>query len=188
VMIAAASLYPYRDGLTSGLSGAAALIAGAIPGQRFLLPVSVVACVPAARWLSSRLPLPAASWPAALRAVALAVFVVGFASLSALHQSYLRAHAKVQTALATALPAGAIVAESDQGDILKELAPVYELVEYHRDDSSGANGQLRGAYHVWMGEPGEAPPASITASPRTEMVPARSWVWKRDLWIAWPND
>ena len=186
VMIVTASLYRYRDGLTSDFSGVVALIAGAIPGQRFLLPVSVVACVPAARWLSSRFALPAANWPAALRLAALAVFVVGFAGLSALHQNYLRAQAKVQTALAAALPPGAQVVDVDDGDSLKELAPVYELVAYRRDES-GAARQARDAYRVWIGAPGAAPPTAISASPRIEMVPARSWVWKRDLWIAWPN-
>jgi hypothetical protein len=54
-VVIAASLYGYRDGLTSGLAPAAAMLAGAVPGQRFILPASVIACVPAARWLDERL-------------------------------------------------------------------------------------------------------------------------------------
>ena len=125
MMIVTASLYRYRDGLTSDFSGVVALIAGAIPGQRLLLPVSVVACVPAARWLSSRL-LRAARGELAGGASpgrALAVFVVGFASLSALHQNYLRAQAKVQTALAAALPPGAQLVDAGRRWLASRNSP-----------------------------------------------------------------
>jgi len=35
--------------------------------------------------------------------------------------------------------------------------------------------------------PGAEPPPDWTRGRTTELVRARSWVWNRDLWIAWPR-
>ncbi len=186
-VVLGASLYQYRDGLTSGLPGVAALVAGAIPGQRFLLPASVLACVPAARFLETRLRSICVAWGHPLRAAVLIVFVAGYGAIAALHQSFLRANAAVQIAIAGAVPSGALLLGN--GEILKELAPVRRIVAYREispRDSDAARG--RGAYVAWITAPGATPPAAIFSGRRVERVQARSWVWNRDLWIGYPSE
>ncbi len=186
-VVTAASLYGYRDGLTSGLTPAAAMLAGAVPGQRFILPASVIACVPAARWLDDRLGQRGFAWTTARRSAALAAFVACFGVIAALHNDFLRANAAVQTAIARAVPAGGDIVGA--GEVLKELAPVYRNVRLRQvapDDPSVA--AAADSYLVWMGAPGTAPPPEWTRGRTTELVRARSWAWNRDLWIAWPRD
>jgi hypothetical protein len=95
VTIIMMSLYFNREGLNVGsarVGRAVAMIAGIVPGQRFLLPVSMIACLPAARFMNSRVIM---GRPRRLRTAKLAAFgtfAVLFALLSAAHQSYLRAH------------------------------------------------------------------------------------------------
>ncbi|HUY28627.1 MAG TPA: hypothetical protein VMV27_14550 [Candidatus Binataceae bacterium] len=184
-IVIGASLYDFRDGLTSGLHGAVALIAGAIPGQRFLLPASLLACTPAARWLDARRVSLGTAWTNRSRAMALTLFVIGYAIVGTMHQSYLRAHAVVQSAIARALPERARLVGN--GDLLKELAPVFRIVDYRAvDGAEAAAASDRQAYAAWLGAPGAAPPAALFAGRPLKKVEARSWVWNRDLWIGGP--
>ena len=189
VMVALASLYYYRDGLNVGSARVgivAGLAAGFIPGQRFLLPVSMLACLPAARFLSSRLSEQAQSWQRALRPAALVTFVTGFIVLSAAHQAYLDAHARLQQALWLALPGNAEVAlgsELELDDLGKELAPVERAY-------NGAHDTLHvpaaTAYVAYLALPGNRPPEGWLDGRRAELVRIRSWAWNRDLWIGDP--
>ncbi len=185
-VVLAASLYRYRDGLTSDLAPAIAMIAGAVPGQRFILPASVIACVPAARWLDDRLGRLGFAWTTAMRSAALAAFVAWFGVIAVLHQNFLRANAAVQSAIARAVPAGGQIIGT--GEVLKQLAPVYRNVRLRSVAPGDPNVAAAGdSYLVWMGAPGAEPPPDWTRGRTTEMVRARSWAWNRDLWIAWPR-
>ena len=91
--LAMCSLYFFRDGLRTGSAsiGSFAFLAGGIPGQRFLLPISTIACIPAARFLSAialRIPVRLRS---AARVAAVVAFAIFFAGLSFTHSSYIRA-------------------------------------------------------------------------------------------------
>ncbi|MDO8431601.1 MAG: hypothetical protein Q7S58_04240 [Candidatus Binatus sp.] len=181
-----AALYYYRDGLnisSAQVGSVKALLAGAIPGQRFIIPISMVACIPAARLLDS-FSVSAPDWIANwARPFALAGFVSGFALLSAAHQSYLRAHAAVQAALCQTVPANAPVTVSDE--LLKEMGPdckVYERVVGGTDGQTPA----ANAYVAWLGTPGERPPARWIEKREAKTFQLRSWIWNRDLWIARP--
>jgi hypothetical protein len=185
VVVIGASLYDYRDGLTSGLHGIGALIAGAVPGQRFLLPASVIACVPAARYLDGWRKSAGEGWTKRWRAAALATFIAGYALVGAMHQSFLRANAAVQIAIARAVPERARLIGN--GGILKELAPVFRNLDFRPVDASDARAAREsGAYVAWLVAPDAPPPAAIFAGRRSEKVQARSWVWNRDLWIGYP--
>ncbi len=185
-IVAGASMYNYRDGLTSNLPAMAGFIAGAVPAQRFLLPASVIACVPAARWLENRLGGAGFQWSARARVVALALFAAVFGAIATLHQGFLRANAIVQRAIASAVPEGAEIVGT--GDVLKELAPVYRIVRFHAVDPGDESvAGAADAYLVWIGAPGTKPPPYWTDGRKTESVQARSWAWNRDLWIAWPR-
>jgi hypothetical protein len=185
-VVIAASLYRYRDGLTSDLAPAVAMIAGAVPGQRFILPASVIACVPAARWLDDRLGRRGFAWTTATRSAALAAFVACFGVMAAIHQNFLSANAAVQTAIARAVPAGGQIIGT--GEVLKQLAPVYRNVRLRSVDPDDPSVAAAGdSYLVWMGAPGVQPPADWTRGRTTQLVRARSWAWSRDLWIASPR-
>lgn len=166
------SLYYYRDGLGYG-------IAGLLPAQRFLLPASLLACLPAARFLNTRrMPVPALR----LQQGAFAAFVVGFLAVSFGHDAYLDAHAQVQTAIVREIPQGAQVIAGERA--YKSFAAV--LGNWHL--AQVRNGQVpdgpfsEPVYMMWIGPPGGAPPPGwfVSDASRTE---ARSWVWNRDVWI-----
>ena len=185
-MLLLASLYYYRDGLkvsASAVSGIMALIAGAIPGQRFLIPVSMVACVPAARLLDAR----SESMPRWIRGfarpAALTAFVVGFAAMSIAHSSFLRAHATVQQALCETIPADAAVAIS--AGVLKETAPTCQVFEHAvlTADSAVPRANM---FTAWLGAPGAHAPDGWLEKRETKTFQIRSWIWNRDLFVAAP--
>ncbi|HUA36450.1 MAG TPA: hypothetical protein VMA09_22785 [Candidatus Binataceae bacterium] len=183
VTIAMASLYYYRDGLNVGSARNtfAALLAGFIPGQRFLLPASMLACLPAARLLNSRTDLLSRG---AGKIAAFAVFVVSFLLLTIAHQSYLDAHAKVQRTLADKLPADAKVASS--GDATKEFAPTRSVFTgaYELETSDALPGDQ---YFALLETPGGDPPPDWAANHTVSRIPIRSWAWNRDLLIGAPT-
>jgi hypothetical protein len=186
-MLALASLYYYRDGLNlsaSAVPSTAAFIAGAIPGQRFLIPVSMLACIPAARFLDAKsvgMPRWICDWA---RPVALTVFVCSFTLMSAAHHSFLRAHAMVQAALCETIPASAPVAISDS--VLKEIAPVCHVFELAMptDDTEVPSPD---AYTAWLGAPGAREPDSWLQNRDAKTFQIRSWIWNRDLSVAAPR-
>ena len=183
VTIAMASLYYYRDGLNVGSARntLAALLAGFIPGQRFLLPASMLACFPAARFLSSNSKLLERGIG---KVCALAVFAGSFLILTLAHRSYLNAHAKVQNALADTVPSDAKVASS--GDATKEFAPtrVFFTGVY---DLGTAAALPSDDYFALLALPGGEPPADWASNHAVSRIPIRSWVWNRDLLIGVPN-
>jgi hypothetical protein len=191
-MLALASLYSYRDGLNVGSARVGmlvGLVAGLIPGQRFLLPVSMLACLPAARFLDARLSEAARGWRHLLPWGALAVFTAGFLALSAAHEAYLDAHAEAQRVLARALPADAeivIGSEMAGDDLVKEFAPIGKI--HGRVNFGGLDAPAPGAYVSYLARPGDRPPEQWIAGRRTELIPIRSWAWNRDLWIGEPAD
>lgn len=180
------SVYYFRDGMGYGA-------AGLLPGQRFLLPASLLACLPAARWLShhagsaralalARLGAPHRWAPA----VAFSLFVVGFTAVSAGHGAYLEAHASVQQAIRATIPDGARVLVGDRA--FKEFAPVigaWRLLQVRGLDVPSP-AERREAYTVWIGPPGSEPPSGWLEGAVSLRIPARSWVWKRDVWIGTP--
>ena len=186
-MVLLASLYYYRDGLNvsaSSMHSTMALIAGAIPGQRFLIPVSMVACIPAARFLdaqSERMP----HWVSRFaRPVALTAFIGGFAAMSTAHSSFLRAHATVQKALCETIPANAPVAISD--GVLKETAPICQVFEHAvlTQDSAVPSPNM---FTAWLGAPGARAPNGWLEKRDTKTFQIRSWIWNRDLFVAAPS-
>jgi hypothetical protein len=190
VMLTLASFYFYRDGLNVGSARVGTLlgfVAGLIPGQRFLLPVSMIACVPAARFLNAKFGEAAIRWRHPLAAATLAVFAAGFIGLSAAHQAYLDAHLEVQRELNNELPEHAAIAlgvEVDGDELAKELAPVRNL--YDRVDAEGPGAPARGAYIAYLARPGDRPPEPWVAGRSLEVTQIRSWAWNRDLWIGAP--
>jgi hypothetical protein len=184
--LAMCSLYFYRDGLRTGSAriGSLAFIAGAIPGQRFLLPVSMIACLPAARFLStitSRIP---ARLQSAARLAAIVSFAIFFAGLSFTHESYIRAHAALQRALANRLSPDAPIGVA--GEAIKEFAPtdrLYSRLAYFDDDATIPPDH----YFVCVRLPGDVPPPAWMRGHRATMLPFRSWAWNRDLWIGMPS-
>jgi len=180
-IIAIASTYYYRDGVNYGP-------VGWIPGQRFLLPASLLACIPAARFIAtlSRRFQPSPLWLRRLRGAAVGAFLVGFALISVYHQHYLQAQAAVQAAIRAAIPDGASVMSSDR--VFKAFAPVngtwtLRLARYGRVPTEE---EREGAYTVWLGLPGEQPPPGWFTGRSPSVTRASSWVWSRDLWIAPP--
>ena len=184
-MVLLASRYYYRDGLhVSAMHTAMALLAGAIPGQRFLIPVSMVACIPAARFLdaqSERMP----PWVGRFaRPVALTVFISGFAAMSTAHSLFLRAHATVQKALCETIPADAPVAISN--GVLKETAPICQVFEHAvvTQDSAVPSPDM---FTAWLGAPGARAPNGWLEKRDTKTFQIRSWIWNRDLFVAAPS-
>jgi hypothetical protein len=181
-----ASLYYYRDGMNLEGSSLLHLFGGTIPGQRFLMPVSLLACVPAARFLDSML-----SHAERLGYVALALFVAGFWSMSAVHENYLLAHALLQRAIDRDIPAGAhVIVVSNLGVNFggcKEFAPVYKIWRCAQvDQESGTNTQIPEAYLMWAGPPNAQAPVSWFAGRHSRVIKARSWLWKSDIWLGGP--
>lgn len=178
------SFYYFRDGMSYGL-------AGLLPGQRFLLPASFVACVPAARFLShhgSEFVRAKGSGFQLLRwapAAAFVCFVAGFTVVSIGHGDYLEAHASVQQAIRSTIPDGSRVLLGDRA--FKELAPVlgdWRLRQVRADVP--APSARDGAYAVWIGPPDSVPPGGWLDGSSPVRVAARSWIWKRDVWIVPP--
>jgi hypothetical protein len=185
VTIAMASLYYYRDGLNVGSArvGNAALIAGLIPGQRFLIPASMLACLPAARFLRAQVMALSSAIVQRGRFAALGIFAISFFLMSLAHQSYLSAHAKVQQALIANLPHEAKIVTA--GDAGKEFAPAsFEFTGLHSLDDSEAVPPDQ--YFAVLRLPGgDAPPAWVSGH-AVRRIPIRSWVWNRDLLIGSP--
>jgi hypothetical protein len=186
VVVAMASLYYYRDGLNLGsakVPGALAELAGLVPGQRFLLPLSMLACLPAAGFLNSRL----STWDrgriAMLKIAALGAFVVGFAMLSVFHQAYLHAFAKIQDALHENIPPEAPV--SVDYDMAKEFAPL-KFVYRRVTTVDQADTPPPDAYVARLLAPGQSVPRNLTANRSFQEIKISSWVWNRDLLIARP--
>jgi len=189
VVVAMASLYYYRDGLNFGsarIPAAAAELAGLVPGQRFLLPLSMIACLPAARFLNFRLSTWDLARIAKAKIVALGAFMVGFALLSIFHQAYLQAFAKIQEALHENIPPDAPVAVDNDSDVAKEFAPL-NVVYRHVTvvDQTGAPPPDE-AYVAMLLRPGQSPPPNWTENRASREIKIRSWVWNRDLLIAEP--
>jgi hypothetical protein len=180
-IIVLASTYYYRDGMNYGA-------AGWVLGQRFLLPASLLACVPAARFLTDlrqRFQL-APLLVSLLRVSAVGAFLVGFTLLSVYHRSYIEAHARIQETIKAAIPDGARVISSDR--VFKAFAPVngtwtLRIARYGRIPTEE---ERQGAYTAWLGLPGEQPPPGWFAGRYPSVTRATSWVWSRDLWIAPP--
>ena len=174
-VITMSSIYYYRDGLGYG-------IAGLLPAQRFLLPASMLACLPAARWLADRCSSLAGSWPSR---AAFGVFAIGFTAVSLGHGAYLDAHAQVQRAVQQQIPEGSQVIVGDRA--YKSFAPVlgtWHLVQVR--EGRLPRGPFRDpVYVMWLGPPDSTPPGGWMDEAAVR-VAARSWVWKRDVWIGRP--
>ncbi len=184
-----ASFYYYRDGLGYGAPGL-------LPGQRFLIPASMLACLPAARLLSQRFSRsraleerPISTAPSRIAAyapvAALVCFVTGFSVVSFWHAAYLDAHGDVQAAIRTSIPDGSRVVAGKRA--FKEFAPVlgtWRLMQMH--DRLPNEVERNGAYAVWIGPPGATPPPGWFSDPAPKRIRARSWVWNRDVWIGTP--
>ncbi len=180
-VVALGSAYYYRDGVGQGL-------AGWVPGQRFLMPASLLACVPAARCLASfgQRMMFSRRMQSCLEATAVAGFAVLWILLSTYHQAHLKAHAELQAAIRTHIPNGAYVVSS--GRMFKEYAPVngsWNLV-FENDEGAPNPADRDGAYTVWLGLPGEVPPPEWFRGRVVSVTKVRSWIWNRDLWIAAP--
>jgi hypothetical protein len=171
-----ASFYYFRDGLGYG-------IAGLLPAQRFLIPASLLACVPAARFLAHRFGASMRFAPAA----GFACFVIGFAAVSIGHTAYVDAHATVQEGIRANIPDGSRVVVGERA--FKEFAPVlgtWKLLHV-RDNRLPTAEEREAAYVVWIGAPGQTPPQEWFGSQAPRRVEARSWVWNRDVWIGVPG-
>ena len=178
-----ASFYYFRDGLGYG-------VAGLLPAQRFLLPASMLACLPAARFLShysealsSRFEGLHTRLAPVLPAAAFFVFVTGFCAVSVGHGAYLDAHAAVQAAIRSSIPDGATVLVGHRA--FKEFAPVLGTwqLKQMRENSSPSDLERRTAYAVWIGPPESSPPPGWFGAHPPLRLPARSWVWNRDVFI-----
>ena len=186
VVFAMASLYYYRDGMNLGserVPRVVAEFAGLVPGQRFLLPFSMIACIPAARFLNSRL----SDWDTArltaARVVALAAFVFGFVLLSIFHQTFLQTAADIQQALHENIPPDAPVAVDYK--VFQELpplpAPYRNVTIVDETDPPPAD-----AYIAVLLKPGESPPHNLSRNSESREIKIRSWVWNRNLLIVQP--
>ena len=174
-VVVMASAYYFRDGLGYG-------VAGLLPAQRFLLPASLLACLPAARYLASRQTRTLEPWAAP---AALAAFVIGFVAVSIGHGAYLDAQAQVQSAIKSQIPEGSHVIVGERA--YKSFAPVlgsWHLA--HVREGRFPQGPFREpVYVMWIGPPGSQPPPGWMDATAVR-VPARSWVWNRDVWIGPP--
>jgi hypothetical protein len=178
VLLIAASYY-YRDGVEYGL-------AGWVPGRRFLLPVSIIACLPAAQCLASRFERAPGRWRRVAATFSLLLFVVGYSTLSAAHQRYLEAQQAVQTFVQSSVPTGARVLANAHA--FKAFAPVNGrwVLRLVREGAPAAGDQAD-AYRVWLGATGELPAPAWFAGRRPRVAEVRSWTWARTLWIAPPH-
>jgi hypothetical protein len=161
-----AALYYYRDGVEYGL-------AGWVPGRRFLLPVTVLACLPAARLLASRFGR-MQQWRVPAQAAVIAAFTIGFGAISMAHQQYLEGQATVQATLRGAIPEGAPVLANAHA--FKAFAPVNGrwALRLMRDGGEPAATDRPDEYRVWIGRPGEHPTAGWFAERTPRVVEVRS--------------
>jgi hypothetical protein len=178
-VLALAAAYYFRDGMGYGM-------AGWVPGRRFLLPVAVLACLPAARFLASRFQDAGSRLRAAACCAAVVMFCTGFAALSLAHQNYLDAQAALQSIVRGEVPAGARVLVSDHA--FKAFAPVNGrwTLRLVREGRIPASGEEPTAYRVWMGAPDQRPHAAWFAGGVPQAFSVSSWIWKRDVWVAAP--
>ena len=164
------------------------MIAGAIPGQRFLLPVSMLACLPAARFWSAHLNDSPLRSRAILRPTVLTIFIASFTALSIAHENFQRGHLAMQEALYTSLPPTAHVFAAPE--LLKEFAPVDGL--YNQVDGLGEvvdrDSPDSSAYIAWSSVPGARVPGDLSEGRRSQRIRIRSWFWNRDLWLFSPKD
>jgi hypothetical protein len=186
VTITMESLYYYRDGLNVGSARVqwAALIYGFIPGQRLLIPASMIACLPAARFLSAHAADLSHGVIRAGRIAALCIFAVSFLAMSLAHQSYLSAHTKVQQALVASFPRDAKIAVDD--DTSKEFAPVSFAFTglYEIEDSESVPPDR---FYAALVTPGGVAPETWSRGHKVIRIPVRSWAWNRDLLIGSPT-
>ncbi len=186
VVFSMASLYYYRDGMNLGSERVPAVVAeltGLVPGQRFLLPFSMIACVPAAKYLNSWL----SQWDSArvttARVVALSGFVVGFVLLSIFHQTFLQTAADIQNALHENIPPDAPVAVDYK--VAQELPPLpaayRNLTIVDETDPPPPD-----AYIAILLKPGESRPQNLNRNSASREIAIRSWVWNRNLLIVQP--
>ena len=183
VVVCLASLYYYRDGRPYGW-------AGWTPGQRFLLPASLLACAPAASWLRGA--GEALSRGRRLRQSLAAVALAGGICLSwvigKFHQEYLAAHRAVQAFLVAEIPQGAHAFVSER--LGKEFAPVNGTwtVRVMRTPQALVEHAVCGdGFLVWDGPPGTAPEPIVIAARIWKKLEVRSWIWRRDVWLAKPS-
>jgi hypothetical protein len=186
VVFAMASLYYYRDGMNLGSARVPWVVAeltGLVPGQRFLLPFSMIACIPAARFLNSRLSEWDTARLTAARVVALAAFVFGFVLLSIFHQTFLQTAADIQQALHENIPPDSPVAVDYK--VLQELPPLptpyRNLIIVDKTDPPPAD-----AYIAILLKPGESLPQNLSRNSASREIKIRSWVWNRNLLIVQP--
>lgn len=178
-IVVLASAYYYRDGLQYGF-------AGWVPGQRFLLPASLLACLPAARYLTAR----SERWKVRpgqitqLRFAAVCAFVMGWAVFASYHQAYLKAQATVQAAIRATIPDGVRVVASDRA--FKAFAPVNGVWTLRLVRDGQMLSTSDSAYRVWIGQPGEPAPPEWFSGRSTSVTKVRSWIWRGDLWIGIP--
>lgn len=186
VAVTMASLYYYRDGLNVGSTRVGRTIAeitGLVPGQRFLIPLSLIACLPAARYLNFRV----STWNTirinSVKIATLGIFVIGFGLLSIFHQAYLKAFARIQSTLHESIPQQARVVAI--GDVVKEFVPlnvVYRNVSVIDETSTPP----QDAYLAMLVPPGQLPSRNWIKNRVFRITPIRSWIWNRDLLVANP--
>jgi hypothetical protein len=188
VVATLASMFGFRDGLNVGsarIGRVLALAAGAVPGQRFLIPISMLACVPAARFLSARFASIPDRYAAEVRPLTLAAFAIIFAALSIAHRNFQRAHLEAQTALRRVIPPDARVVVSPE--LYKEFAPVPVLYD-HVEGTENTPQPPPGAYVALESAPNATPSGELLDHRKSETVKIRSWIWNRDIWLAWPQN
>jgi hypothetical protein len=180
VVVLLAAFYYYRDGIGYGL-------AGWVPGRRFLLPVSVLACLPAARCLASRFEDSSVRVRMMAATLSLVAFVAGFSTLSAAHQRYLEAQQTVQIIVRSAVPEGARVLANDHA--FKAFAPVNGrwVLRLMREGRTPSVSEATDAYRVWLGVTGELPAPTWFEGRAPRIAHVRSWTWARTLWVAPPH-
>jgi hypothetical protein len=180
VVVVIAASYYYRDGVGYGITGW-------VPGRRFLLPISILACLPSARFLANQFSHVRRGWGAAGRLAAIVVFCVGFGILASAHQRYLEAHRALQRTVARTIPDGARVIANDYA--FKAFAPVNGrwVLRLVRGGEPPAAEDDPSAYRVWLGRPGEQPSPAWFASSTPRRFEIASWAWTGRLWVEAPS-
>ena len=179
--VALATLYYFRDGLAFG-------IAGWVPGLRFLLPATLLAVVPSARWWNNLTERFArnARLKALVAVGGVVVFGLAFAGLSAAHQNYLTAQRSAQAFIAEQIPDGARVVGVP--GTFKLFAPVvgHWPVELVYDTLSELPPGAQDAYLVWIGPTGEDPGPAWCRGRLVRTAIVSSWIWRRKVVVAGP--
>ncbi len=178
-VLTAAALYYYRDGREYGLTGW-------IPGQRFLIPGSLLAVVPAAAFLDNLVSRSTVSRKPVLAGLAI-IATAGFMTLSYLHQEYLLAHKRLQDFVATSIPQESTVLASER--FSKEFAPVrghWRVVVARSANAFDPSRVDPASYLAWIGPPESTPPESSMKQRRWRRTSVRTWIFNRDAWIGVP--